>query len=335
MPSGNAVSIVFNQAYYPYGDEVYSQSFDPGYKFTGYERDPETELDYAFARYYNYRLGRLMSGDPGPRDLSDPQTENRYAYVQNNPTNMTDPSGLCGGAVFGFVGDPWFGSSAGFSGGGDGEGGGGGGISFGVGWGEDPWWCGSDRQPPIYMPPAPHNAPNPFSGETAGIPNGLSIPLQNPLSFLMPTDPSCEFGVCGGVINPFTGQVGISVHRSFWGWAINFAAGIAIDLHFHIAVYHTEGAERSVGASVGGGVQVGVSNADTVCGLRGPFGNASGTLGVEGVGGTVDVFMGSGDGPGGIVTGGTITFGPTEGLSGSLGGTYTTVKPIGSPACGN
>jgi hypothetical protein len=35
-----------------------------------------------------------MSGDPGPRDLSDPQTLNRYSYVRNNPANMTDPMGL-------------------------------------------------------------------------------------------------------------------------------------------------------------------------------------------------------------------------------------------------
>jgi RHS repeat-associated protein len=113
---------VFNQAYYPYGDEAYSQTFDPGYKFTGYERDTETELDYAFARYYNYRLGRFMSADPAGGDLSDPQSENRYAYVRNNPTNMTDPSGLCGGFSLGFGYDPF--SSPFFSGGGDGEGGG-------------------------------------------------------------------------------------------------------------------------------------------------------------------------------------------------------------------
>jgi hypothetical protein len=35
-----------------------------------------------------------MSGDPGPRDLGDPQTLNRYAYARNNPVNLTDPTGL-------------------------------------------------------------------------------------------------------------------------------------------------------------------------------------------------------------------------------------------------
>jgi hypothetical protein len=150
----------------------------------------------------NARLGRFMSADPAGGDLSDPQSENRYAYVQNNPTNMTDPSGLCGGFSFGFASDPF--SDPFFSGGGDGEGGGGG-FGFGFAWGSIACWAyGSDRQPPIYTPPAAHNAVNPFSGETAGIPNGLQIPLQNPLSFLMPSDPSCDFGECG-IVQGFEG----------------------------------------------------------------------------------------------------------------------------------
>ena len=68
--------------YYPYGQEIdYTTTCSQNYKFTGYERDAESGLDYAFARYYNDRLGRFISGDPAPGDLSDPQTLNRYAYV--------------------------------------------------------------------------------------------------------------------------------------------------------------------------------------------------------------------------------------------------------------
>jgi RHS repeat-associated protein len=77
------------------------------YKFTGYERDSETGLDYAFARYYNSRLGRFMSGDPGPRDLSDPQTLNRYSYTRNNPVNLTDPMGLCSSGPGGISCTSW------------------------------------------------------------------------------------------------------------------------------------------------------------------------------------------------------------------------------------
>jgi RHS repeat-associated protein len=71
------------------------------YKFTGYERDAETGLDYAFARYYSSRLGRFMSTDPLAGDLTDPQSLNRYAYVYNNPSNNADPSGLYCGVGYG------------------------------------------------------------------------------------------------------------------------------------------------------------------------------------------------------------------------------------------
>ncbi|MCO6511014.1 MAG: RHS repeat protein, partial [Aridibacter famidurans] len=72
-------------------------------KFTGYERDDETELDFAEARMFNYRLGRFSSTDLyGPwamperkakRFQSTPQQWNRYTYVTNNPQKLTDPSG--------------------------------------------------------------------------------------------------------------------------------------------------------------------------------------------------------------------------------------------------
>jgi RHS repeat-associated protein len=56
------------------------------YEFTGCERDAETGLDYAFARYYNARMGRFMSPDPLGGDLTDPQTLNKYTYVRNKWT---------------------------------------------------------------------------------------------------------------------------------------------------------------------------------------------------------------------------------------------------------
>lgn len=39
-----------------------------------------------------------MSPDPLTGSISNPQSLNRYAYVMNNPTTLTDPSGLCGNA---------------------------------------------------------------------------------------------------------------------------------------------------------------------------------------------------------------------------------------------
>jgi RHS repeat-associated protein len=93
-----AGSACFKADYLPYGAENtpsgFTDSCNTSYKFTGYERDGETGNDYAFARYYNQRLGRFMSGDPLAGDTGDPQSLNRYAYVRNNPINRIDPTGL-------------------------------------------------------------------------------------------------------------------------------------------------------------------------------------------------------------------------------------------------
>jgi RHS repeat-associated protein len=90
--SGNAC---FNADYYPYGQENdYSTSCSPTYKFTGYEYDSETGNYYAYARYYDPLRGRFMSPDPLGGAVGNPQSLNRYAYVLNNPTSGTDPSGL-------------------------------------------------------------------------------------------------------------------------------------------------------------------------------------------------------------------------------------------------
>lgn len=100
--STHADTVCFDQDYFPYGQEVNSSpgSCPQSYKFTGYERDTETGLDYAFARYYNPRLARFMSVDPLAGDVGDPQSLNRYAYVQNNSINFTDPTGMFTSNVF-------------------------------------------------------------------------------------------------------------------------------------------------------------------------------------------------------------------------------------------
>lgn len=62
--------------------------------FTGYERDDESGLHYAKARYYDSTLGRFLSLDRAPVDPVDPFTLNGYAYSRVNPTRFVDPSGL-------------------------------------------------------------------------------------------------------------------------------------------------------------------------------------------------------------------------------------------------
>ncbi|MFL6286024.1 MAG: RHS repeat domain-containing protein [Pyrinomonadaceae bacterium] len=65
-------------------------------KFTSYERDNETNLDYAQARYYTNTQGRFTSPDPllTSGKAGDPQSWNRFSYAANNPLKYIDPTGL-------------------------------------------------------------------------------------------------------------------------------------------------------------------------------------------------------------------------------------------------
>lgn len=95
----------------PFGEEIYSgiggRTGDTGQKysatgdsvrqkFTGYQKDTETSLDFAEARMYENRFGRFTAVDPllTSGKSANPQTFNRYVYVGNNPINITDPAGL-------------------------------------------------------------------------------------------------------------------------------------------------------------------------------------------------------------------------------------------------
>lgn len=65
-------------------------------KFTTYQHDTESDLDYAMARYYASRAGRFLTSDPGHvgASIEDPQSLNAYVYALNDPINGIDPMGL-------------------------------------------------------------------------------------------------------------------------------------------------------------------------------------------------------------------------------------------------
>lgn len=89
---------VWQATYLPYGYEISAQIGVNKFKFTDYQRDAESGLDYAKARYYNSTVGRFMSPDPAGLaavNPMNPQTWNRYTYALNNPVTMIDPGGLC------------------------------------------------------------------------------------------------------------------------------------------------------------------------------------------------------------------------------------------------
>ncbi|MFC6605530.1 RHS repeat-associated core domain-containing protein [Amorphoplanes digitatis] len=56
-------------------------------------RSDETGLTHLGAREYDPTLGRFISVDP-IIDHSDPQQLNGYSYSNNNPSTLTDPTGL-------------------------------------------------------------------------------------------------------------------------------------------------------------------------------------------------------------------------------------------------
>ncbi len=74
-------------------------------KFTGYQKDDESGLDFAEARMYENRHGRFTAVDPllASGKSASPQTFNRYVYVLNNPLAYTDPNGLQAGTASGKV----------------------------------------------------------------------------------------------------------------------------------------------------------------------------------------------------------------------------------------
>jgi RHS repeat-associated protein len=63
--------------------------------FTNHEMLDQLDLVHMNGRVYDPWTGRFLSGDPLVQDPVNGQSYNRYSYVVNNPTNLTDPTGFC------------------------------------------------------------------------------------------------------------------------------------------------------------------------------------------------------------------------------------------------
>ncbi len=102
--SGN---LTYRAEFDPYGKLILewslgNQANRNSKKFTGYERDAGSGLDFAQARMYGSEWGRFMSPDPvGIMSASSvsPKSFNQYSYVDGDPVNKVDPSGLYGQSV--------------------------------------------------------------------------------------------------------------------------------------------------------------------------------------------------------------------------------------------
>lgn len=62
--------------------------------FTGHEMLDKLDLVHMNGRIYDPLVARFMSADPIIQDPMHSQSYNRYTYVWNNPTNLTDPTGF-------------------------------------------------------------------------------------------------------------------------------------------------------------------------------------------------------------------------------------------------
>lgn len=91
-------TVVYSAAHEPYGgiQKTWVSSYDPSLKFSGKERDAESDLDYFGARYYDRSLYRFLNTDPiykGHSTSTNLQRMNSYIYCLDNPICYTDPNG--------------------------------------------------------------------------------------------------------------------------------------------------------------------------------------------------------------------------------------------------
>jgi RHS repeat-associated protein len=93
LVTSSSGAVLEQMGHYPFGDPWYNASNDKLF-FTTYERDAESSNDYAQARLYRWLLGRLLSPDPLSGSSGDPQSLDRYTYVENDPISFIDPSGM-------------------------------------------------------------------------------------------------------------------------------------------------------------------------------------------------------------------------------------------------
>jgi RHS repeat-associated protein len=92
-------TVVYSVVFDPYGgmQKDWVSTYTPSLKFSGKEREAQSELDYFGARYYGHNQYRFISVDPiinKDEALANPQLWNLYSYCRNNPVTFLDKDGL-------------------------------------------------------------------------------------------------------------------------------------------------------------------------------------------------------------------------------------------------
>jgi RHS repeat-associated protein len=110
LASTASQGVFYDGAYAPYG-ESYAEVGTLDQTFTGMNHDVMVGVvgadlyDFPFRKYHPTQ-GRWISPDPERGSPSNPQLLNKYAYVGNEPTRMTEPLGLQTCSTFCY--DPYY-----------------------------------------------------------------------------------------------------------------------------------------------------------------------------------------------------------------------------------
>ena len=89
-----AAAVTDRYNYDAFGNLLNSSGTTPNnYLYRGEQYDPDLNLYYLRARYYNPLTGRFMSLDPENGKPIDPKTLHKYLYAGGDPVNRIDPRG--------------------------------------------------------------------------------------------------------------------------------------------------------------------------------------------------------------------------------------------------
>jgi len=95
--------VVWSADYLPFGEaSAATADLESNFRFPGQYHDAESGLHYNYYRYYDSSTGGYLTPDP----IGQAGGINLYPYVQNDPINRVDPSGLSGTVAVSPFGPP-------------------------------------------------------------------------------------------------------------------------------------------------------------------------------------------------------------------------------------
>jgi len=320
MVTDQAGTVVWDTVFYPWG-QVWQEGGTRQYRVFADLGWPVNDPLYPSAtRGYKQSLGRWMTPDKLGGDVTNPQSLNRYAYVNNNPTTLNDPEGLSGGNPADRCSDPAYYYSHAYCG------------------GSPPADCGQYDNGSCIGDPTCDNSfglMGPINcgqspGAVLGFPIGGSGGVGGGSTGTSASAPPAGQPPLAGMGNALTASIQGEINFNFFNffnW--NFAFGFAIDTKGCVAAIHTKGGLVGSGTRASIGVSVSGSNAETVHDLGGPFSQTTGTVG-EVLSGEGGFFFGKS--PRGRVVGGSLgaTVGtpPPLPATAATGATTTQVTPV-------